>query len=119
MATFPVIRGGSTVLYPLTDAQGPQAAVQRFIGGQEQRWQSFRSRKRFRLEYRNLTGYEASEIADFYRQVKGAFDSTNEITIGGVTYQNMAVASDLEAWREDRFPDRQSLGLDLIQTEGA
>lgn len=119
MATFPVIRSGSAALYPLERGRGPAAGVARFLDGSEQRWQAAGDLRRFVLEYRSITGYEASLLVDFFRDAKGAFDDSHQITVGGTVYQNMAIDSDEIELVEDGKPDRWRISVALAQRVAA
>lgn len=115
MAAFPSIRSGSVALYPLVRAREHLTRVVQFSDDSEQRWRVRPAIARFSLEFSDVNGYELSEILEFWRSMKGRFDATWEITIGGQTYQNMTFDSDECSFVENR-PNRYTVRLSCIQT---
>jgi hypothetical protein len=115
MAAFPSVRSGSVALYPVTRAREYLTRVVQFSDDSEQRWRVRHPLARFMLEFNDVNGNELSEILEFWRSMKGRFDATWEIAIGGQTYQNMAFDSDDFSFVENR-PNRYTVRLSCIQT---
>jgi hypothetical protein len=117
MASFPQIRSGSTVLYPLRRVRGHATTVVRFCDDTEQRWRAIAPRSEFILEYRDINGYELSELLDFFRTTKGMVDTTWDIQIGGTTYFHMMFDTDRLEVSETR-PERYTVRLPCRQWRG-
>jgi hypothetical protein len=65
--------------------------VIKFLNDKEQRWLTTGPLFSAVLEYRKLTGYDASLLYEFFEQMRGAYSDTAltntfSITVSGVTY---------------------------------
>lgn len=114
MASFPTLRSGSSVKYPLRDTTLRGAGSVTFMDRSRQAWSSTLELRAFELRFTNINGYDFSRIVDFFRSTKGQFDTTWDITIGSTTYSNMMFVTDDLAWTENepnlytvRLPCRQ------------
>ena len=114
MPSFPEIRSGSAALYPMRRARIHGTTVIRFVDDTEQRWRSSPPMMQFVLEYRDINGYDLSRLLEFFRTVKGRFDTTWDITVGGVTYHHMMFDGDAFEVVESK-PDRYTVRLTCRQ----
>lgn len=94
MASFPNLQSGNPVLHPAGRGTVYNTRVVQFENGSEQRWQGAPTRKRWTLTYQGIDGYDVSLIRAFFRSVKGRFDSTWDITVDAVLYENMVFEED-------------------------
>jgi hypothetical protein len=79
---------------PATLGTGFATRVTRFCNAAEQRWASRGQYGLFVLTLTNMSGYDLSDIRDFFRTVKWRFDTTWSLAINGATYSNMILGSD-------------------------
>lgn len=115
MASFPTPFDGIVTLYPLTEIDRRPTAILQFSDFSEQRWRRCSGLARFLLTLERITYSEASAIKTFFDSVKGGFDNTWDIAIGGTTFHNMAFETDIFELRESergiyslRLPCRQT-----------
>jgi len=94
MASFPNLKSGSPALHPASLGRVTATRLTKFEDGSEQRWAAAENRFRWVLTYRGLDGYDLSILRAFFTSMKGRFDSTWDITVSGVLYENMAFESD-------------------------
>jgi hypothetical protein len=94
MSQFPTLTTGVVTMTPATLGTGFATRIMRFCNDAEQRWASRGQFGVFVLTLTNISGFDLSNIRDFFRAVKGRFDPTWSLTINGTTYNNMALDSD-------------------------
>lgn len=94
MATFPTPFAGKSALYPVTIAKRYPVAVLKFTDATEQRYRQSAAVSRFVLQIDQSTRAEKDAITDFFETVKGSFDATWDMTLGGVFYNYLAFADD-------------------------
>lgn len=92
--------------------------VVQFCDDAEQRWKAQGALAAFTLEFRNIDGYDLANLLEFFRSMKGAFDSTWELTLGENSYANLCFDQDECTWTETK-PNRFSLSLRVRQTRSA
>ena len=100
MASFPTPFAGKVALYPVTIASRRPVAILQFSDFTEQRWKRCSPLARFRIDLQQINYTELSALRTFFDSVKGGFDSTWDITLGGVTYDNMTFETDVFEARE-------------------
>lgn len=115
MPSFPTLRRGGVTHYGATTENRLVTRVVPFEDDSEQRWKVVPKSFACNLVFNNLDGYDLANVLEFRRSMKGRFDATWDITIGGVTYSNMAFEEDDFAPQETR-PNQFSLTLKCIQT---
>src|SRR5687768_8308563 len=94
MASFPALFSGSAALYPLTEESRIPAGILQFTDFTEQRFVRGANLARFVLVFDGIRKEDRDAIEDFFGDRKGGFDATWDLTLGGVTYQNMCFESD-------------------------
>jgi hypothetical protein len=116
-ATFPTLSSGSgSIRYPLSRSKTYVTGLHRFGNGSEQRWKSVGALQRpLEIQLRGLDGYNLSLVREFFRSMKGAFDSTWSITLGAATYPNCAFDQD-DFSPVERKPNLYDLTLRIVQT---
>ena len=95
MANFPTPFNGSAALYPITAINRRPVGIIQFSDLSEQRWKRCGPTKAFILRFTQITWAEANTILTFFDSMKGGFDSTWSITLGGTTYNYMVFDSDV------------------------
>ena len=116
MASFPTIRSGSTrVLYPLTRTASYLTRTLQFNNDKEQRWVVRPVLAKFALEYNEINATDLSTLKTFFDSCKGAYDSTWDITVGGVLYSYMVFEEDDWTATESK-PNLWTVRLTLRQT---
>ena len=118
MPSFPALRGGAVTMYGAQRETRFGTGVAQFRDDSEQRWKTHGALAAFTLEFRNIGGYDPANIVEFFRSMKGAFDSTWDLTIGGTMYANLCFAQDDLTWTETK-PNRFSLSLRVRQARPA
>jgi hypothetical protein len=101
---------------PATLGVGFATRVMRFCNDAEQRWTSRGQFGVFVLTFTNISGFDLSNIRDFFRTAKGRFDATWSLTIDGTTYSNMILDSDDLVVTEQR-PNRFNLQVKCRQVQ--
>ena len=94
MASFPALASGYATVYPLARGLTWATRVLRFGDDTEQRFSLGAGRQRLTLAFEGLRKADADLIRTFHSTVKGAFDTTWDITVDGVTIGNLAAESD-------------------------
>lgn len=112
--SFPTLKSGNTVFYPLKDTQSFSTGVLHFLDDTEQRWRRRKMLRRFTLSCNNINAYDVSTILNFLRSQFGRFDSTWSLTIGGNTYSNLALDTDSYQVMEN-MTNRLSLSFNIVQ----
>lgn len=116
--SFPTLKSGNTVFYPLTEVSSFGTGIHRYLDDSEQRWRNRLSLKRFVLTCNDISAYDISLIRTFFRSQAGRFDSGWSLTFGGNTYDNLA-------FDQDEFPqienkrNRMSLSFQVSQTKSS
>lgn len=107
--------------YPLTHSKGYKTRVAKFLDDSEQRWGVSDRRDAFVLEYKDISGYDAAVIAEFFHSMTGryvdtALLNTFSIQINGVT-RNYCVfdQDDLPMTESPESPNRVSFTLRFFQ----
>lgn len=118
MPSFPALRRGGVTHYGATTEKRLVARVVPFEDDSEQRWKVVPSVPKFActLVLTNLDGYDLANVLEFWRSMKGRFDSTWDITINGTTYTNMTFDEDEFTYVESR-PEQFSVTLKCVQTK--
>ena len=94
MSQFPTLTTGVVTMTPATLSTGSGTRVMRFCNDAEQRWAARGPYAVFVLTLTNISGFDLSNVRDFFRAVKGRFDPTWSLTINGTAYSNMILDSD-------------------------
>ena len=94
MSQFPTLTTGVVTMTPATIGTGFGTRVMRFCNDAEQRWATRGQHGVFVLTLNNISGFDLSNVVDFFRSVKGRFDATWTLTINSTTYSNMVLDSD-------------------------
>jgi hypothetical protein len=102
-------------MYPATLGTVFATQVVKFVNDSEQRWGTSVARGDFELVHTDINGYDLSTLYDFFRTVKGQFDTTWDITVNGVAYTNCCLLSDTFEVEESK-PGRYSVTLKVRQT---
>lgn len=113
-ATFPTPFSGQAALYPLTAQKRFPVTVLQFTDFTEQRWVRSAGVNRFRLQLSGISKSAKDEIASFFENCKGSFDSTWSIVIASTTYNYMAFAEDTLVAVEGE--QGWSITVELVQT---
>jgi hypothetical protein len=116
--SFPTLKSGNTVFYPLKNTHSFGTGVLKFLDDTEQRWRARNMLRRFELALNKVNGYDSSLVLQFFRSQFGKFDSTWDITIGGVTHSNLAFTNDSFDHSEDT-KNRHTLKFNVIQVKSA
>jgi hypothetical protein len=116
--SFPTLKSGNTVFYPLADTMSFGTQVHKFLDDSEQRHRDRLVLRRFQLTCNNISAYDVSLIRSFFRSQFGGYDSTWDLTFGGVTYSNMAFAQDNFPSVESKH-NRMTLSFQLVQTKSS
>lgn len=117
MASFPALQSGQVTMTPMVRERRYRTEVVEFCDGSTQRWAGQDGLHAFQLACQNLDGYDLANIVEFFRSMKGKFD-TWDLTIEGVTHPNLAFDQD-ELPATEGKPNRQSLALRVIQVRKA
>lgn len=118
MASFPSLKSGAVTMTPVTRTRRFATDVIQFADDSEQRWASLPTVggvADFVLSFSSIDGYDLDNIREFWRSMKGRYDSTWDITVAGVLYERMAFDSD-EFEATETIPNRFNLTLKCIQT---
>lgn len=116
--SFPTLKSGNTVFYPLKRTHSFGTGLLRFMDDSEQRWRSRNMLNRFELVLNNVNGYDSSLVLKFWRSQFGKFDSTWDLTIGGTLYSNLAFDSD-EYEKIEEKNNRHTLKFPVVQTRSS
>lgn len=114
MASFPALRSGAVTMYGGQREMTFGTAVVQFCDDSEQRWRSTGALAGFVLTLRNVDGYDLANVLEFFRSMKGRFDSSWDLTLGSTLYSNLTFDDDEITWTETK-PDRFSLQLRVRQ----
>ena len=76
MNQFPTLTSGVVTMTPAALGTGFATRVMRFCNDAEQRWSARGQYGIFVLALTNISGFDLSNVRDFFRAVKGRFDST-------------------------------------------
>lgn len=115
-AVFPALRSGVVGMYPSTLGVVFATQVVQFVNDSEQRWSSQAGLGNFELTFTNINGYDLSILLDFFRSVKGAFDTTWTLTMNGSTHTNCTFLQDDFTWTEST-PEHYTLTLQCRQVQ--
>ena len=94
MSQFPILTSGVVAMTPVTLGTGFATRVMRFCNDSEQRYAARGQYAVFVLTPADISGFDLSNVRDFFRAVKGRFDPTWSLTINGTTHNNMILDSD-------------------------
>ena len=100
MASFPTLASGAVALYPVSRDTAYPVKTVRFLDDTEQRWKQGAALERFTLAYTDLSAADRDTLQTFFDSVKGTYDSTWDITIGGDTYSYCCFEDDAPQWQE-------------------
>lgn len=114
MASFPALRSGAVTMYGCQRDLRFGTGMVQFCDDSEQRWKTHGRLVGFTLEFRNIDGYDFANIQEFFRSMKGAFDSTWDLTLDGTLHADLCFDTDEIAWTETK-PNRFSLSLRVRQ----
>lgn len=98
MASFPALATGQIAMYGTDIGRRYATEVVQFCDDSEQRWPTAQGCATFVLNLVDLDGYEVSNVEEFFRSMKGRYDSTWDITVGATLYENMMFEDDQIAW---------------------
>jgi len=112
--TFPTLKSGNTVFYPLQDTQSFSTTVTKFLDDSEQRWRARPMLRRFNLQCVDINAYDSALILNFFRSQFGRFDPTWTLTIGANTYSNLAFNTDSFKITENKT-NRHALSFQVVQ----
>jgi hypothetical protein len=112
MASFPV----PPSLTSITEERLDATHVTKFGDGSEIRFRTGPRRKTFVVTARRLSGVELSNLLEFHRDMKGAFDSTFDITLP--TYDIVErLAFEEDAIRiVEQIAERFTVAVKVVQT---
>ena len=114
MASFPALRSGQVTMTPMVRERRYRTEVVEFLDGSAQRWAGQEGLAGFQLQFSNLEGYDAANVIEFFRAMKGKFDGTWDLTLAGTLYSNLAFDQD-ELAATETLPDRFSFTLRVVQ----
>ena len=114
MASFPLLTTGQIAMYGTAQGRRYATEVAQFCDDSEQRWPTAQGTATFTLNLVDLDGYEVSNVEEFFRSMRGRYDSTWDITIGGTLYSNMMFEADEIVWAFSR-PMLQSSSITCRQ----
>ena len=114
MASFPALFSGEVSLEPLIESVRQRVPIHQFTNFTEQRWVEMAALRRFALTLDNIQKADRDTLEAFFETMKGGFDHTWDITLGGATYQNMVFDSDVFSCRESS-PEYWSIALTCHQ----
>lgn len=114
--TFPTLKSGNTVFYPVVDNQSFGTDLIRFLDDTEQRWRHRNMLRRFKLTCTDINAYDSALILNFYRSQFGSFDSTWSLPFNGATVANLAFVQDGFQITENKR-NRHTLSFDIIQVK--
>lgn len=89
MASFPTLTHGTVALFPLTECSAYLTGVFQHVDGTEQRFRKRAPLAEWTLQFDRISKADKNTIQGFFDSVKGGFDSTWDITIGGTLYAYM------------------------------
>lgn len=117
MATLPLVKGTAQVLYPFTRRVRFQTGIYVSANGSEQRCPG-RGVPLFEfvLNYSNLSLSDRNAINTFFTGRPGAFDTTWQMTVLGVTYQHLKFTDDVIRWKESS-PNLYSSTINVRQVQ--
>jgi len=98
MASFPTLATGQVAMYGTQRGRRYATEVAQFCDDSEQRWPVAQGTATFTLNLVDLDGYEVSNVEEFFRSMKGRYDTTWDVTVGGTLYSNMMFDQDEIAW---------------------
>ena len=114
MPSFPTLRSGVVTMYGAERTVRQGTGVVQFLDDSEQRWRQHGALAGFTLEFRHIDGYDLANVLEFFRSMKGRFDSTWDLTLGGTLHPYLAFEDDEISWQESK-PNRFSLQLRVRQ----
>lgn len=114
MASFPNLSSGKPAMYPAMFAQEHRVVVNTFADGTEQRWRRRAPLSRWTLTYTDISAVDVATLWAFFNACKGAFDSTWDVTISGITYSYCCFDTDEFAVTESK-PGRYNVTLVIRQ----
>lgn len=118
--SYPTLASGDVLMYPAQRNVGPKVKSIFFANGFTKRWVAAPIINSWRCDYTGLSNGDASALETFFVTQKGAFDTSWDITIDGVTFAKCAFDDDSFVRTEtpDR-PNRWSVSLSFTQTASA
>lgn len=117
MASFPAVFNGSVALYPLTEGVQIPVGVLEYTNFTQQRFVAGKAIQRFNLVLEQVSKTSRDSLQTFFDSVKGGFDKTWDITVGGVLYENMVFETDAFVDREGDTPESWSITLPCRQVK--
>jgi hypothetical protein len=94
MATFPSLRDGSVMRLSSTREQKWGTTLLRFEDDSETRFLTSLTHTHRTLVLTSINGYDLANVREFWRSMKGRFDSTWDIFVDGAWEYNMAFDTD-------------------------
>ena len=116
MADFPALRSGVVGMYPATLGVRFNTEVVQFVNDSEQRWAVAPALGDFELTFTDLNGYDFSILVDFFRSMKGQFDQTWTLPMGGQTFNSCTFMQDDITYTESK-PNRYTVKLKCKQVK--
>jgi len=101
--TFPTLAAGQIAQHPITRKRSFGVRVLQFGNDTEQRFVRHAPLSEWNLTYRDLKAADVATLRTFFDSQKGQFDKSWDITIAGVSYQNMT-------FLQDDFPPVETKG---------
>lgn len=115
MASFPNLSFGTIALFPATECSAYLTGVFQHVNGTEQRFRKRAPLAEWTLQFDRITKADKDTIQGFFDSVKGGFDSTWDITIGGTLYSYMCFVDSALTVTETQ-PGAYSVTVKLRQT---
>ena len=81
-------------MYPVTESLRFPTGIVHHLNGSAQFWRKGAGLRRFVLEFRRISRADKDTITAFFDSVKGAFDATWTLPIGGVDYDYCVFETD-------------------------
>lgn len=94
MANFPALRSGVVGMHPSTHRVSIPTEIVVFANGAEQRWMSASRLDHWGLLFTDVGLEDLNTLRAFYDSVKGSFDNTFTLPIGGVSYTYCGLETD-------------------------
>lgn len=114
MADFPAISSGFTAIYPVVESIRYPTGKVDHLNGSAQFWRKGAGLRRFVLEFRRINRADKNTIVTFLDSIKGSYDATWTMPIGGVDYDFCVLEADTIQITEST-PEYFSISLALHQ----
>jgi hypothetical protein len=117
MLTFPTLKTGSSVQYPLSASESFATEVLQFLAGDEQRYLAAPgARRTWRIQLGQLDEAELRAIEAFFVALQGSFETFSFTDpANGTSYPNCFIAEDI---LRETFSGELRSGLSLVIQQG-